>query len=431
MLKILSCSIFTLFLSAILSCSQIPPFPSHPTPTPQPVTPISSPINIDLSMESLPTATPSPEPLEYVAEDLEGTVLLKSDSASQPETLEEDETLVEGDEIITQADSQTTLTLDENTMVHLGPNSDIKISQLKRNDSKGFLSHLLLQGGKILSEVEKLSESHSSFEVESNGVVCGVRGTAFEVLTEGHNVQTSTFHGIVAMKKGTQVQLVEMNQHGTFSLKKNGFLTRRVLNASEHSHYQSWLNQKTTALRKFHQRQELLNSINTLPPSEKSEILQAASRGKGRDRIKIMQHLVENKTEGSHAKANKDLHLGNPNQIQNHSEKIKGREENNHPAGKQIKKPFLHSPYTIKKSRPYQNSTHLNNHQPQKRNYPKPIHRTNSNYHQPAHKKPQSMKPYYSGGHQQKPRISRPIQKRTNTNMNQGKKKKKKSDDNQ
>jgi hypothetical protein len=247
---------------------------------------------------SLPAASPTPEPPEYVMEKIKGTVLIKDADSTTPEAAEEEETVESGDEIITKDDSEVSLTLDENTLFHLGPDSDVKVSQLAWNDSNGFISRLELLGGKILSEVEKLDESRSTFEVNSGGVVCGVRGTAFEVQKQGDAVHMSTFHGIVEMKKDNQVQRVTANQHGAFSLAQGTFLLKRPLKPEEKNHYENWLKQKAVVQKRYQQRQALLHSMDQLSPAEKSQLLQKAGQVKSRDRLKIMrQELLKKHLE--------------------------------------------------------------------------------------------------------------------------------------
>ncbi len=240
-----------------------------------------------------PAPTDDSEPLEYVLEDIKGTVLIIPSGSTQPIAAEEEETVEAGDEVLTKDDSEASLTLDENTLFHLSPNSDVKVDQLIPNFSHGFISHLKLSEGKILSEVEKLSESKSTFEVESGGVVCGVRGTAFEVQKEGSNVNTDTFHGIVEMKKDNQVQQVMADQHASYSPEKGGFLPNRRLNSLEHNHYEGWLKQKVSVQEKQSRRTALLKSMASMPPEERNQMRQRLAQVKPKDRLKAMHQMME------------------------------------------------------------------------------------------------------------------------------------------
>ena len=178
--------------------------------------------------------------MEYEVEELQGTVLALLDGATDPVTVEEGETLETGDTLIALDNSQATLNLNDVTAVHVSEGTTVKIADLEPNATQGFISRLELTSGKILSEVEKLDASHSTFEVESGGVVCGVRGTAFEVQNQDGQVITNTFHGAVEVDKDNVSQLVKGGEHSAFVFNKNGFLAKRKLNLSENNRYKAW-----------------------------------------------------------------------------------------------------------------------------------------------------------------------------------------------
>lgn len=261
-----------------------------PTPTPPPLTtPVSMPIT--LTAEE-PTPTDTPEPMEYVVEEAKGTVLLVQNGYPEPVTLEEEETVAAGDEIITKGDSQATLSLDENTLIRLGPDSDLHITDLKPNETDGFISRMELVGGKIMSEVEKLSDSKSTFEVTSGGVVCGVRGTAFEVQKQGQEVQTNTYRGVVEMKKGHYIQKIKANEHLSFSFKKKSFLGKRRINTQEMGRYHAWNAKLGGFQQKALERRKLMNSLKQLSPEEKSRVLKQMKETPPHQRLQALRHAV-------------------------------------------------------------------------------------------------------------------------------------------
>ncbi len=302
--------LFIPFLGALcvgmLSCSkptappstQLPPTPVSIAPT---AAPSSGAIPIDLG------SAPTPEPLEYVLEDLKGTVLIRESGQTQAEPAQEEETVEEGDEIITKAGSEASLTLDENTMFHLSENSDVKVDQLKPNLSNGFINRLLLLGGKVLSEVEKLADSHSTFEVESGGVVCGVRGTAFEVFTQGGAVHTLTYHGEVEMHKGGLVQAVVAGHASAFLLKKGTFQPPRPLRAAEQQHYQNWLRKKAVVQKKQAQRLAAMRRLSQLTPAQRSQMREKLKGVPPKDRMRMMRRVL--KSEAAHP--GREERLGN------------------------------------------------------------------------------------------------------------------------
>lgn len=111
--------------------------------------------------------------------------------------------LEEGDRILVGDETQVVLSLRNETLIHLDENSEMTVSNLEENGQNGFLSRLKLWTGDLLSDVKKnLRDSGSSFEVESGGVVCGVRGTVFEVSSHGGTVQTAVHEGVVHVQGG-------------------------------------------------------------------------------------------------------------------------------------------------------------------------------------------------------------------------------------
>jgi hypothetical protein len=215
-------------------------------------TPVVSPTPIVINIAALtgsPTATETPT-LEYTIEDLKGTGLILTGDDTVPESAVEGEAVEPGDELFTKDNSEMTLSLNDNTMIHMAANSHIKVTDLTSNTTNGFSSHIELLLGSILSEVEKLNESQSSFEIASGGVVCGVRGTGFEVQKQGDYVGTKTYHGTVEMKKDGVTQLVKENEHSTFNLKNSSFMPLRHLSQAEKKHYQTWIKTKNRVQKK-------------------------------------------------------------------------------------------------------------------------------------------------------------------------------------
>jgi hypothetical protein len=129
--------------------------------------------------------------------------------------------------------------LQSDTSVQVGPNSDIKIDQIADNHQGGFFSKLKITAGRLLADVRKhLDESQSTFEVEANGVVCGVRGTAFEVNAQGDEIQTLTHEGTVDVKTARQDNLVQAGN--AYSFRRGRFVGQRLLDQDEMSRFGKW-----------------------------------------------------------------------------------------------------------------------------------------------------------------------------------------------
>jgi hypothetical protein len=222
------------------------------------------------------------EPVQYVLEDIQGSqVQVLEAGADGWAAGEEGEVLEPGDEVKVGEGSEATLTLQSDTSVHLDAGTDLTVAQIAANHQGGFLSRLKVKAGRILADVRKnLEDSQSSFEVEANGVICGVRGTAFEVEANGDDVQTLTHEGTVEVKSGNQDNLVKAGN--AFSFRRGRFMAQRLLDRDEIGRFQKWRAFRAKvfekhrlrlenihkgirrawvrrALRRHHRRQEFLN----------------------------------------------------------------------------------------------------------------------------------------------------------------------------
>ena len=233
-------------------------------------------------------------PLQYVIQDLQGGVLIRDKKTGKTERAQEEETVAAGDEVLTQSGAKASLTLNQNTMFRLSENSDIKVEALaRRPKGTGFISRLGLLAGKILSEVEDLRKSQSSFEVSSGGVICGVRGTAFEVEKVGKTLQTKTFHGVVEVKKGALQKTVVADQNQGFAFDQDTFLPKRTLTQEERKTYQTWLTQKAVVERKLMERQAVLNSISQLSEEEQADLTRKLEAYPEKDRLKKTREMLQ------------------------------------------------------------------------------------------------------------------------------------------
>lgn len=233
-------------------------------------------------------------PPAWVLEDVTGTVMIQSAGAASPDPAVEDQTLGAGDEIITQAGAEATLTLNETTLFHISEDSDVKVDQLVRNDTGGFASRLALAAGKVYCEVEKLAQSNSTFEVESGGVVCGVRGTSFEVDKTDTDLQASTYEGVVAVQKDNDSQAVGAGEHGSYSYSQGSFQPKRNLTADEKASYENLKSRAGLARAKAHARLESLRSLDRLPPERKEQVLQSLAGAQGKDRQRMILQSIRN-----------------------------------------------------------------------------------------------------------------------------------------
>lgn len=132
-----------------------------------------------------------------------GSVLVKDAQETSFKKAKKDQPLYEGDEIQTKKGASCEIEMKTESVVHLEENSYLKLSETKET-STGTKTTLKLFSGKILNVVNKLSNSVSSYNVETPTSIAGVRGTEFAVEAEEENTDVGVFSGNVAVKGLTQ-----------------------------------------------------------------------------------------------------------------------------------------------------------------------------------------------------------------------------------
>ncbi|HJT24659.1 MAG TPA: FecR family protein, partial [bacterium] len=236
-------------------------------------------------------------PTGYVLDQVKGTVLIIPKGASQPMTAQTEQTVQVGDEIITQADSEASLTFNGAAMIQLSEGSDLKVGDLAAPSGKGFLSRLKLLAGQVLAQVQKMGTSHSVFEIESGGVVCGVRGTAFEVQKEGASIVTNTYEGTVEMDRKDLSQKVPAGRHSEFDTDKGLFHLQRLLNAREEERYRNWQRYRDLIAQRQKEREAALKAFDALPQTDKAQLWQGLQKAGDRDRFRILRAMMREKNQ--------------------------------------------------------------------------------------------------------------------------------------
>jgi len=203
------------------------------------------------------TNSDSAEPIQYVLEDIKGTVQVLEVGAKDWVKADEGEVVETGDEVKVGEKSEATMALGNDTSVHLDAQTDMKVTQIAPNETGGFLSRLQVVAGNLLADVKKhLQDSQSTFEVESNGVICGVRGTAFEVSAQGDTAQVATHEGSVEVGNGHENHMVEAGHLSSF--RKGRFQLQRRLGRTEMQRFQKW---RAFRQRVFQKRMQRLQDI--------------------------------------------------------------------------------------------------------------------------------------------------------------------------
>jgi len=206
--------------------------------------------------QGLDAQVQAPGLLEYVLEDLQGSeIQVREGGTPDWVAAQEGQVLEPGDEIRTGETSQAVLSLAGETILRLGEKTNLLVEELSANGQGGFVSRLKLEAGRFLADVKRnLATSRSTFEVEANGVVCGVRGTIFEVTADRDRFDLCVQEGGVQVQEGGGPRLVQAGQSAGYRLGR--FLLLRQLDRREGARFHEWRKLRKAVLAKRLQRLE-------------------------------------------------------------------------------------------------------------------------------------------------------------------------------
>lgn len=187
------------------------------------------------------TIVPEPEKQEtfYVVEDLRGSAQILEYGSDRWQDASQEDMLGQGDEIRVGSKGQVTLTLDSETTVQLFENSRLIVSSLEPVGDGGMIMRLKLSAGRVITRLRKLLARGSEFQIEAADVVCGVRGTIFEVGFEGEVVQTATQEGVIEVSYASGVQRVSAGQFAAF--RKGRRMALRKLKQKEQKRFTKFM----------------------------------------------------------------------------------------------------------------------------------------------------------------------------------------------
>ena len=112
----------------------------------------------------------------------EGEVQLLRPGVAEALEVSEETNILVGDELITAADSEIELKLEDGSVLRVGPSSHIAIIEVNVVEVTGTTDTVIeLVSGKLRSLVAPLVTGESSYTIRSENVTVGVRGTDFGV----------------------------------------------------------------------------------------------------------------------------------------------------------------------------------------------------------------------------------------------------------
>ncbi len=128
-----------------------------------------------------------------------GKVEIKGHKGHMLRIAHKDVTVVEGERIITGANAQATLQTFDGSEIQISPNTDVWMEKLRKPDANDKVIQFKMEMGQLMAQVKHLFSAQSSFEISAGGVVCGVRGTQYQVKYDPstHTVYLGVLDGTV------------------------------------------------------------------------------------------------------------------------------------------------------------------------------------------------------------------------------------------
>ena len=139
----------------------------------------------------------------------------------------------EGARVVTYEDSFAQLRMASGSLVRLGPETEVALSKLRYQKPRGKRKESVrLVVGKVWARVTRLFGAESSFEVEAENAVAGVRGTTFFVERTGANERFTLTSGALQIRRGAT--LANLDEPGSFlDATASGFGAPGKLSADE------------------------------------------------------------------------------------------------------------------------------------------------------------------------------------------------------
>lgn len=129
--------------------------------------------------------------------------------------------LREKDEIRTMAGSEVRLELADGSIIKISENTAVEMSALKSRSGGVTNTKVNVVSGNIVTNVKKLANSKSSFEVQTPTALATIRGTFVEVEAGADSTQLKTFEGVVRAAPANSKKWVEMNDYQMMVISPN------------------------------------------------------------------------------------------------------------------------------------------------------------------------------------------------------------------
>ncbi|MBD3238589.1 MAG: hypothetical protein GF332_03050 [Candidatus Moranbacteria bacterium] len=130
---------------------------------------------------------------------VQGSALVKKSGQSNWIKLEKNFKLEQGDLIKTSYNSKATLVFFDSACAHISPDSQILLQDLFIDPATPARQQVNLKviSGKVWSRVLQLLDQKARYQVRSNNTVATVRGTAFDFIVSGDNVEITSVESVI------------------------------------------------------------------------------------------------------------------------------------------------------------------------------------------------------------------------------------------
>jgi hypothetical protein len=179
---------------------------------------------VDNKVEEQKETTKEVKINKCVVTSIEGEVFLTNENNTDMTQISVGDNLKENDSLKTETNSTVELQLGNDSIIRVKENSILKIAKLFR-DGDNLKTNLFLKNGKILAKPEKQTEG-SSFEIQTDSITAGVRGTEFVVVSDEKSTKVAVNEGIVKIKSNVDIEsidkLVALNSDLASKIKTSG-----------------------------------------------------------------------------------------------------------------------------------------------------------------------------------------------------------------
>jgi len=154
------------------------------------------------------TTTVVPDKLnKCIITSVEGKVFITNDANTNMVSATVGDKLKEDDSIKTDNGSSAEVQIGEGSVVRIKENSVLKLAKLLK-EKESQKTTLFLKSGKILAKPEHQTEG-SSFDIQTETVTAGVRGTEFVVITDANTTKIAVSTGAVKVKNNINPETFE------------------------------------------------------------------------------------------------------------------------------------------------------------------------------------------------------------------------------